>query len=208
MLNAPGPDCQTLINTDDREAACDSCGGRIGGPRLYCLDCAIKGTDYYDSLDLCCAPECVSARLTHRADIEGAHEPNHRLVKFRTSVLSRDLGREYTAACNAFERVAETCGKIAELSLNPAEESGPGSEGQKVPNFDQNSTEIPAKLAAKSDDGKPDDVTHLPEGEAEAEKSQIQDQDQNMATCGKCTGPLSFPFWYCIYCKGRFPTQG
>jgi hypothetical protein len=79
---------QALIsnpNTDGREATCDSCEGRIGGPRLTCLDCAAKSTEVYDSLDLCCAPKCVSARLSHRKDIEGAHEPNHRLIKVRTA---------------------------------------------------------------------------------------------------------------------------
>jgi hypothetical protein len=58
------------VNTVRRNAECDSCHGRIGG------------------LDLCCAPRCIDARITHRQDLEGAHEPSHRLVKVRTTVLS------------------------------------------------------------------------------------------------------------------------
>jgi 5-methylcytosine-specific restriction endonuclease McrA len=185
---------QALIsnpNTDGREATCDSCEGRIGRPRLTCLDCAAKSTEVYDSLDLCCAPKCVSARLTHRKDIEGAHEPSHRLAKVRTAVLRRNEGRLYTVACNAFERVEEICRKIAELSLHPPDETE--SEGQKVSNFEQNSTEMPAK----SD--KPDDVTNPPGAKGRAEV------ERDLPTCGKCTGHLSFPFWYCIFCEGRFP---
>jgi hypothetical protein len=76
------------VNTVRRNAECDSCHGRIGGPRLFCLDCASKSTETYNTLDLCCAPRCIDARITHRQDLEGAHEPSHRLVKVRTTVLS------------------------------------------------------------------------------------------------------------------------
>jgi hypothetical protein len=115
--------------------------------------------------------------------------------------MTRNQGRAYTAACNAFERVGETCRNIAELGLHTAEETG--SEGPKVSNLEQNSTET---VPAKGDEA--DDVTDSPEGAkggAEVERGQIQDQDQNLPTCGKCAGPLSFPFWYCIFCEGRFP---
>lgn len=79
-------------NTDRRNATCDSCDGQIGGPRLYCLDCYVKSTELYNTLDLCCAPQCASARVT-RDDLEGAHEPSHRLVKARATVLTRSHGR-------------------------------------------------------------------------------------------------------------------
>jgi hypothetical protein len=88
--------------------------------------------------------------------------------------------------------VEEICRKIAELSLYPPDKTE--LEGQKVSNFKQNSTEMPAK----SD--KPDDVTNAPggaKGKAEVKR--------DLPTCGKCTGHLSFPFWYCIFCEGRFP---
>src|SRR5882757_9440154 len=106
-----------MLTRDCRHVRCDSCSGLIGGPRLFCLDCAIKSTELYDSLDLCCTPNCVAARVTHRKDVESAHEPNHRLVKARTTVLIRSHGRVHTAACNAFERVGETFRRIAELTL-------------------------------------------------------------------------------------------
>ena len=151
MLLALFPDANT-----DRSQFCDSCNGRIGGPRLFCLDCAIKSTEIYDNVDLCCAPECVGARVT-RQDLERAHEPSHRLVKVRTTMLLRNHGRAHTAACDAFERVGETCRKIAEFLSHPDEETRPDE----------------------------------------------QVRDPSLPTCGKCTGRLSFPFWYCIFCKGK-----
>jgi hypothetical protein len=185
-------------DADRRNAQCDSCGGRIGGPRLSCLDCAIKSTDTYDSLDLCCAPQCVGARITHRQDIVGAHEPNHRLVKFRTTVLTRSHGRVHTAACNAFERVQETRRKIAKFT---SEETGP--DGQKTSSLGSTPTEMPATS------GKPDDVLSPPDGtkcgaESKTGRDTREDQvqDESLPMCGKCKGRLSFPFWYCIFCEG------
>ncbi|KAH9996106.1 hypothetical protein BJV77DRAFT_193895 [Russula vinacea] len=43
MLLALFPDAHR-----DHSQWCDSCQGRIGGPRLFCLDCAIKSTEAYD----------------------------------------------------------------------------------------------------------------------------------------------------------------
>jgi len=183
---------------------CDSCGGLIGGPRLFCLDCAIKSTELYDSLDLCCAPKCVSARVTRRRDLEGVHEPNHRLVKVRTPVLMRSHGRVHTAACNAFEHVGETCRRVAELTLRSGEETGPDG---------RNTLESAlTKMSAKT--FKLDDMSNRLDGskcgaglggKTVREARQVQVLDQSLPTCGKCKGRLSFPFWYCIFCKGKFP---
>jgi hypothetical protein len=165
-----------VLTRDCRNAMCDSCGGIIGGPRLFCLDCAIKVVGQHESLDLCCAPKCVAARVTHVKGVEVAHEPNHRLVKVRTTVLLRSHGRVHTAACDAFERVGEeTCRTVAVaeqiLYLNSlgCSKGGPllGEKGV-------------------------------------LEVIQTQVLGQRLPTCGNCKGRLSFPFWFCIYCKGKF----
>lgn len=153
-------------------------------------------------MDLCCAPRCASARITHRKDIEGVHEPNHRLVKLHASVLTRSYGRAHIAATDAFERVEETRRKIAELTY---EETGP--DELKTSSVGPTSTEKPTK----SD--KSDDVPNPPspdgsKGEAKAEGKTARDgrrdqvKDKSLPTCGKCEGRLSFPFWYCIFCEG------
>jgi hypothetical protein len=187
---------------DRRGERCDSCGGCIGGPRLFCLDCAIKSTETYNSLDLCCEPQCVGARITHRQDIVGVHEPSHRLVKSRTTVLTRSHGRVHTAACDAFERVEETRRRIAEFTSHSDEETGP--DEQKTSSFGPTSTEMP-DTSDKSEDVNPPDDT---KGGAEVEDKITRDtrkdqvQEESLPTCGKCKGRLSFPFWYCIFCEG------
>jgi hypothetical protein len=195
-----------MLTRDCRHVTCDSCSGLIGGPRLFCLDCAIKSTESYDSLDLCCAPKCVAARVTHRRDLEGAHEPNHRLVKVRTTVLLRSHGRVHTAACNAFERVGETCRRVAELTLRP--------DGETRPDRRKPLESASTKMSAKT--FKLDDIPNRLDGskgkaglggKTVREARQVQVLDQSLPTCGKCKGRLSFPFWFCIFCKGTFPRK-
>src|SRR5258708_28495431 len=172
---------------------CDSCRGPIGGPRLFCLDCAIKSTELYDSLDLCCAPKCVAARITHRRDIDGVHEPNHRLVKVRTTVLTRSHGRVHTAACNAFERVGDVCRKIAELTLHPGEETGTDEQNTLEP--------TPTKTPAKSH--KPAGLPNRPDGAKDGanvkskkplESTNVLGLDQRLPTRRNCNRPLPCPF--------------
>jgi hypothetical protein len=74
--------------TDRRNAWCNRCHGRIGGARLFCLDCDHKNTETFETLDLCCAQECMNAR-TDRQDLKVAHEPSHRLVKVVSSRRTR-----------------------------------------------------------------------------------------------------------------------
>jgi hypothetical protein len=88
-----------------------------------CLDCAIGNTEYYDSLDLWCGPQCADSHGTDRENLENEHDPNHRLVKVRTPVLLRYQGRAYMRACasEVFERIRVFCMKIAEFSSHPHE---------------------------------------------------------------------------------------
>jgi hypothetical protein len=292
---------------DHSNAYCDSCGGLIGGVRLLCLDCVSMEGNAINTLDLCCAPEsrCIDARVTHREDLQGPHELNHKLVKLRTPVLVRQYGRVYQPALKAFERVKELCTKIARADRSPQEKLETGQDAREASSLDlttteelstsvkrdgvlsvedgtkdgteakQTTTKIPSKsdkledvpaavngildgaeaeptaieVPSKSD--KPDDVptaTDVPtaangtedrveveptvtatpsksvepdgvlvvadstkdkveaeeqEGKAPpASTAQAQGKDTDLPTCGNCNGPLSFPFWHCIYCEG------
>lgn len=196
-------------NLSYRNAYCDSCKGRIGGARLFCLDCVHKTDASFGDLDLCCEPQCVAARVTYRDDLEGAHEPEHRLVKARAPVLDRHYGRVYSAACGAFERLEDTCARIAEYSGHPLaqEEEGSRPDEQRDSYHEPAVGEIPAEID-KIDDTL---TTQGSTGDGvEARKdppqdpTRVQDQEGNLPTCGNCNGRLSFPCWYCIFCKGEF----
>lgn len=188
-------------NTDGREASCDSCGGLIGGPRLFCLDCDIKSSELYNTLDLCSAPQCVGASVT-RDDLEKAHEPIHRLVKVRTSVLTRSHGRVQTAACDAFGRVQETCRKIAESISASDEDATRPPDLQKASSSESTSTAMPVK-GDKPDGTKDEAEVQGKKTSRDARRGRVQ--DQSLPSCGKCNDSLSFPFWYCIFCEGQSP---
>jgi len=166
------------VDAGYRNAWCDSCNGCIGGARLFCLDCANKSTEVYDALDLCSRPECIAARVTNREDLEGVHEPNHKLVKVRTVVLKRQHGRVHTAARKAFGHVERVCMQIAEASNQ--RETGLNKR------LEYTSQESGDKTAFKT---------------SEVFRSLPQTRSSYLPTCGNCNGHLSFPFWYCIFCK-------
>ena len=149
----------SLANADSRNAWCDSCGGRIGGARLFCLDCVIKGTETHNTVDLCCAKDCLAARITHRQDLEAPHDPNHRLVKVRTTVLTRQHGRAYTAAQKAFTKVEKLCTMIAEASqqTEKQEQTVPDAEAASSPE------EVPSETPSKDDDKRPENGAATPE---------------------------------------------
>ena len=203
---------------DCRNAYCDSCGGRIGGPRLSCLDCVGKDTESYDTVDLCCATKCMGASITHRLDLEAPHDPNHRMVKCHTIVLLRQLGRVFTAAEKAFTKVEKFCKKIAEASQQPSEKQDGVPDAEAV----SSAEDIPSEKPPRDDDKQPENCTVASEDETSgiegvedkpqeqekespqsAEQIQAPDQVNELPLCGKCNGSLSFPCWYCIKCEGK-----
>jgi len=167
-------------------AWCDSCNGCIGGARLLCLDCENKTTEAYDALDLCSKPECLVARVTSREDIEGAHEPNHKLVKVRTVVLKRQHGRAHIAARKGFERLEPICKRIAEVFNQPEKKER---------------TEPNAKAGSEAGGTSQEPGPEIAPDATQAARSSRRILGGELPTCGNCEGPLSFPFWYCIFCS-------
>jgi hypothetical protein len=148
----------------------------------------VNNSEVFNALDLCSRPECIVARITNREDLEGAHEPNHKLVKVRTVVLARQHGRVYTAATKAFARVEEFCIQIAEAFQKPT----------------RGGTEVIREATGLRD-------TFEESGYETASVTLRGSQPLHrtrsggLPTCGNCEGPLSFPFWYCIFCQGQSP---
>ena len=138
-----------------RNAYCDPCGGKIGGARLFCVDCVHKPTAEFNTLDLCCEPQCVATRILQPIDMEVPHEPYHRLVKARIPVLLRHYGRIYSSALTAFDRVRYSCVRIAESTAHPQEEEKAGSVEQETPNHEPTFAEIPASANVDKVDDAP-----------------------------------------------------
>jgi hypothetical protein len=155
----------------------------------------------------------MSRRITHRQDLETAHEPYHRLVKVRVTVLRRQHGRVHTAARKAFERVEGLCKKLAEYpdqaqegEVRPdAKDSDALGVGETCKNPGDASSRLPddARKAGEwfhdfeaSLLGTSHDTTRGPE-------SSSRPKDSDLPICGKCQGRLAFPCWYCIVCKGQ-----
>jgi hypothetical protein len=179
-----------VSNACPRNCLCDFCRGPIGGVRLFCLDCANKDTELHNPLDICGDPQCISQRITRRQDLESPHEPNHKLVKVRTTVLKRQYGRVYTAARKAFERVEGLCKKIAEFS-----------EQSQETRSDTGGPDTTIALSVGVTSQKPGDEALQDTTQGPGSSSQPKVSD--LPTCGKCKGHLSFPCWYCIVCEGQ-----
>ncbi|KAI0061160.1 hypothetical protein BV25DRAFT_1805982 [Artomyces pyxidatus] len=121
-------------------ADCDHCGGRIGGPRITCLDCVIKSSKLFDSLDLCDNAECIASRVTlkERDDLVAPHEPDHHLLKGRTVLLVQQYGRTIREGRAALKKIEGMCKKLAE---QPTKTPGLGEPRLVVSNL---ASELPS----------------------------------------------------------------
>ena len=140
--------------------------------------------------------------MTYREDLEGTHEPNHKLVKLRTVVLKRQHGRVHTAAKKAFERAERVCKQIAKSSKQPDTKSNVKSTS----GFESIGNWPPAAGGTEGvpeNSGLEDTARASASDISEDSRSSPQTQSGDLSTCGACKGPLSFPFWGCTFCKGQ-----
>jgi hypothetical protein len=107
----------------------------------------------------------VTARITHRQDLEAPHEPIHRLVKVRTTVLTRQHGRAYTAAQAAFTKVEKFCKRIAEVSEQTREKEEQTKEDQTVPDAETapSPEDIPSETPLEDDKPLAENGSAVPE---------------------------------------------
>jgi hypothetical protein len=64
-------------------------------------------------------------------------------------------------------------------------------------------TEKQDDVPAVTDGSKDETETKDGEGNVSQSATQAQPQTSDLPTCGKCSGSLSFPFWYCMFCEGQ-----
>jgi hypothetical protein len=212
---------------------CDSCMRWISGDRLFCLDCVNKDTELFNPMDLCSNAQCISQRVTYRQDIEGTHEPTHKLVRVHILVSKRQYGLVHSRASEAYERVEMFCKRIAEVSQESQEKEN--SQTTRPDTNASSSGSEPALVDSKTVSGndKPIDRVITPDGAQGGAENASWTEDAGdtarrleveipqdatdalppqsptvgMLKCAnvKCKGPpiLSFPCWYCIYCPGQ-----
>ncbi|CAK5278366.1 unnamed protein product [Mycena citricolor] len=73
---------------------CDVCGGRIGGARIICLECEVKKSGNWNTVDFHDLAGCMDRRVK-RDDMEKPHLPHHDVVKFRRFMHYRQFGKMY-----------------------------------------------------------------------------------------------------------------
>lgn len=123
--------------------------------------------------------------------------------------MERQFGRAHAAAIAAYKRVQTFCTKIAESHQRlevKAEVTGPNSEN---PSNTKSTPEMTRSEQddSKSADGTTNDVKDVGRtsqdlsGDNSQGRTQLRDSDP--PSCGKCTGRLSFPCWYCTKCAGQ-----
>jgi hypothetical protein len=206
----------------------------IIGDRLFCLDCVNKDTEVFNPIDLCSNAQCISQRVTYRQDIEGTHEPTHRLVRVHILVYNYQYGYVHSSASEAYKRVERFCKRIAEVSQESQEKENSQTTGPDTNS--SSSVPEPALVDSKTVSGndKPVDGVITPDGAQDGAENTSWTEDAgdtsrgleveipqdatdalppqspavDMPKCANvnCKGPpiLSFPCWYCIYCPGQF----
>ncbi|KAI0061177.1 hypothetical protein BV25DRAFT_1806058 [Artomyces pyxidatus] len=176
-------------------AFCDSCGGRIGGPRVICLDCVIQSSKTFNTLDLCELEECVSSRVTveYRQDLAAPHEPSHHLMKVRTVVLTRQHGRVDREARAALKKVEGMCKKLSEQKPKaPTVKAPEDDKSLTVPNSD--TLNVPTSPVERP-------MSRASKRLSTATSNTHVDPEPGVPICSACKDPLTLPCWYCAKCE-------
>ncbi|KAI0049994.1 hypothetical protein FA95DRAFT_699202 [Auriscalpium vulgare] len=162
-------------------ASCDHCGRGCHGVRLLCLDCVRPSGLDFDTVDLCGRDECLSAHISGIEGLDSPHEPTHRLLKVRTVILVQEFGQYYREAYAAWDKVGETCTKLAIVSKTRFENK---NSGKAVAYKPLGGEDAPSPISPVS-----------------FRSSVITFRDFYVPLCAQCEKPVALPCWYCTRCK-------
>jgi len=162
-------------------------------------------------------------------DLASPHEPFHKLIKMRTAVLIHHFGRTYRLACAAFGRAEEFLAKIASHKPQDEKETGWDLQyalTQDPPIEQPSGSDQPNDVLVEADGshvvddikdsriepeptviGEPNksetakgDTSEEAKADDKISQAPLECQYEDLPTCGGCSGALSFPLWYCIFC--------
>nr|GAT44772.1 predicted protein [Mycena chlorophos] len=183
-----------LAATVHHSASCDSCQGTIGGARVSCLVCQMKGT--FNTVDFDDSPDCIASGVT-RDDMQKPHLPHHDLIKLRRVLHIRDFGKTFhrakDALAHARDLMKDTVISVPDVALVQS--------AVQTSAVSKRLSALPAKLA----------IT-IPASPARGPRSAVSTRttqtalDVNTSTgpqCANCGRSLclAIPSWYCVQCE-------
>ncbi|KAJ7084934.1 hypothetical protein C8R44DRAFT_894044 [Mycena epipterygia] len=197
---------QRIRAMTDHGAYCDSCRARIGGARITCLVCQMKGT--WNTVNFCELPGCITSRV-NRDDMQKAHLPHHDLMKVRRVVHICEFGKIYRNAKEAlqhartfFKSSAEGAAVVKRADDSESEVDTEDEDGH-APMSPKRLSRIPTLAVSIPQ------TPIAPRGPASGQPmSAVSPSTQlpNSVACGPrccgCSKPVTQPCWYCVQCAG------
>ncbi|KAF7319402.1 VPS13 domain-containing protein [Mycena chlorophos] len=183
-----------LEATVHHSAWCDNCRGTIGGARVSCLVCQMKGT--FNTVDFDESAECIAASVT-RDDMQKPHLPHHDLIKLRRVLHIRDFGKTFHRAKDALAHARD----LMKDTATSVPDVGLVQSAVQTSAVSKRLSTLPTKLA----------IT-IPSSPARGPRSAVSTRttqtalDVNTSTGPQCANCgkglcLAVPCWYCVQCE-------
>nr|GAT44775.1 predicted protein [Mycena chlorophos] len=185
-----------LAATVYHSSGCDSCGGIIGGARVSCLVCRMKGT--WSSVDFDDSAECIAASVT-RDDMQKPHLPHHDLIKLRRVLHIRDFGKTFHRAKDALAHARDL---MKDTVTSVSGDVASAQSALQTPAVSKRLSALPAKPVVTTLSVPP----RRPRSAIAAATTNQTAAEANASKgprCANCTKSLSLavPSWYCVQCK-------
>ncbi|KAJ7115464.1 hypothetical protein C8R44DRAFT_880758 [Mycena epipterygia] len=197
---------QRIRAMTDHGVYCDSCRSSIGGARITCLVCQMKGT--WNTVDFCELPDCITSRV-NRDDMQKPHLSHHDLMKVRRVVHIREFGKIYRNAKEAlqhartfFKSSADGAAAVKQANDSESEVDTEDEEGhapmsaKRLSRIPTLAVSIPQTLVVSRGPASGYPMS------AVSPSMRLPDSVVSGPRCCGCSKPVTQPCWYCVQCAG------